>query len=75
MQIEGTLIPRWFLQPETQPDMGVEAYDKGAEMLYEFFHKELKGFLSADLDPLGRKIIECCMERGTVKDYEALLRN
>lgn len=73
MQIEGTLIPRWFLQPETQPDVGVETYDKGAEILYDFFHTELKGFLSPELDPLGRKIIECCLNRGTVKDYEALL--
>ena len=73
LQIEGTLVPRWFLQVETQPDVGEEAYDKGAEMLYEFFHKELQGFLSADLDPLGRKIIECCLSKGSVAEYEALI--
>jgi len=73
LQIEGTLVPRWFLQVETQPDVGEEAYDKGAEMLYEFFHKELQGFLSDDLDPLGRKIIQCCLDRGSVAEYEALI--
>ena len=75
LQIEGTLVPRWFLQVETQPDVGEEAYDKGAAMLYEFFHKELKGFLSADLDPLGKKIIQCCLDKGSVAQYEALIKD
>lgn len=73
MQIEGTLIPRWFLQPETQPEVGEEAYDKGAEILFNFFKKELPQFNSAELDPLGKKIIECCLSGGTHKDYSDLI--
>jgi len=73
MQIEGTLIPRWFLQVETQAEVGEEAYDKGAEMLYGFFHRELADFLAPGIDPLGRRIIECCLQRGSVADYEAIL--
>lgn len=73
MQIEGTLIPRWFLQPETQPEVGEEAYDKGAEILFNFFKKELPQFNVSELDPLGKKIIECCLSGGTHKDYADLI--
>ncbi|TVS09276.1 MAG: DUF4914 family protein [Gammaproteobacteria bacterium] len=72
MQIEGRAIPRWFLQVETQPEVGEEAYDTGAQILYAFFHKNLKQFLDDDLDPRGRDIIQCCLDRGGVDDYEAL---
>ena len=41
MQVEGVSILRWFLEVNTQPEVGDEAYDKGAEMLYEFFEREL----------------------------------
>jgi hypothetical protein len=73
LNIEGRAIPRWFLQVNTQPEVGDEAYDKGAAMLYEFFRRCLAEFDHPDLDPLGRKIIECCLNNGTVEDYEALL--
>jgi hypothetical protein len=75
MQIEGTLIPRWFIQVETQPEVGIETYDKGAEILHNFFKKELPQFLSSELDPLGRKIIECCLEGGSHADYADLIRS
>jgi hypothetical protein len=71
VHVEGQLIPRWLIQVETQPEVGEEAYDKGAEILYAFFHKHLPEYVSSDLDPLGRSIIECCMDKGSVTDYEA----
>ena len=73
MQIEGTMVPRWFLQPETQPEVGEEVYDKGAEILLNFFRKELPQFQSAELDPLGKQIIECCMDGGTLEQYNAFM--
>ncbi|MBI9017844.1 MAG: DUF4914 family protein [Phycisphaerae bacterium] len=73
MQIEGTQMPEWLLRPEKQRQVGEEAYDKGAKILQDFFVKELQNFLSEDLDPLGRKIIECCLNNGTVADYENLM--
>lgn len=73
LNIEGRGIPRWFLQVNTQPEVGDEAYDKGAAMLQEFFDRELKQYLNNDLDPLGKSIIECCLGRGKVEDYERLL--
>jgi hypothetical protein len=74
MQIEGSLVPRWFLQVETQPEVGEEAYDAGAKELTEFFHRELKQFLTPDMDPLGRKIIECCLRGGDLDEYDSLIK-
>ena len=74
IKIEGTAIPNWFLQPETQPEMGEEVYDNGTKMMTDFFKRELKTFLVDDIDPLGKKIIECCLNDGTVEDYDALIK-
>ncbi len=74
MQVEGSAIPRDFLQVNTQPEVGDAGYDEGAKILTQFFHKELKPYLSEkDLLPLGRKIIECCIDGGTLNDYDSLI--
>ena len=73
MLFEGSVVPEKFLEVNTQPEIGNKAYDKGAEMLYEFFDKELRTYLVDDLSPLGKQIIECCLERKTLEDYENLL--
>ena len=73
MQIEGMMLSRWFLQVETQPEVGEEAYDIGAKILYDFFIKYLNDFLADDLAPLGRQIIECCFDHGTMDDYRTLI--
>jgi hypothetical protein len=73
LQVEGVSIPRWFLQVNTQPEVGDEAYDQGAEMLFNFFRRELESLRHDDLQPLAKEIIECCLNNGTVEDYEALL--
>jgi hypothetical protein len=74
LQIEGSNIPPFFLQVEKQPEVGVEAYDQGAAQLQEFFEKQLRKFLESDLAPEGRQIIQCCLDKGTVQDYENLSR-
>ena len=58
---------------ETQPEVGVAAYDQGAAMLRDFFIKELSRFLVPDLLPLGREIINCCINDGSIEDYSALI--
>jgi hypothetical protein len=73
LHIEGRGVARWFLQVDTQPEVGEEAYDRGAELLYNFFRRHLQDFLSPDLAPIGKEIIHCCLDRGTVKEYEALI--
>lgn len=73
MRIEGISITNVFLQVEKQPEVGIDAYDRGAEILREFFIQHLKVFLEPDLEPLGRRIIQCCLDNGSVEDYELLM--
>jgi hypothetical protein len=73
MRIEGVRIDHWFLEVETQPEVGEEGYDKGAAILRDFFHEHLSLFLKPELSALGRKIIECCLDGGSVLDYKSLL--
>jgi hypothetical protein len=72
--VEGSYLPPFFLRVENQAEVGAEGYDAGAKILQEFFVKQLSRFTAEDdLLPLGRRIIECCLEQGTVDDYNELL--
>ncbi|MBN1992038.1 MAG: DUF4914 family protein [Anaerolineae bacterium] len=73
LHIEGRSVARWFLQVDTQPEVGPETYDRGAEILYNFFRQCLADFLSEDLAPMGKHIIRCCLDGGKLEDYEALI--
>ena len=73
LQVEGRMIPPVFLQVETQPEVGPEAYDAGAAMLQEFFRSELRPYLTPDLSALGGSIIECCLDGGSVTDFEQFI--
>ncbi len=72
IQVEGHTIGHWFLQVDTQPEVGEEGYDQGAAILTEFFHTNVKKYLDDDLDPRGREIIQACLDGATVADYEKL---
>jgi hypothetical protein len=72
--VEGRTIGSWFFEVDKQPEVGSEAYEAGAAILREFFHKELDVFLVDGLLPTGRKIIECCLADGTAEDYRDLLK-
>ncbi len=73
MQVEGTVIGHWFLRVETQPEVGESAYDAGAEMLFEFFSKQLSKFDDPDLLPEGRRIIEACLDKAPIEAYADLM--
>lgn len=73
LQVEGRFVTNYLTKVEIQPEVGEEAYDIGAGILKNFFHKCLKEFYTDDLLPLGRSIIECCFDDGAVTDYEALI--
>lgn len=73
IQIEGRLLSRWFFAVDTQPEVGEDAYDQGAEILYNFFHEVLRQYDETLLADLGKKIIQCCLDRGNVEDYKALI--
>lgn len=75
MTVEGQTIVSWFLRVERQPEVGEEAYDAGAAMLTDFFHRQLEAYLEPDLLPEGRRIIECCLEDGTLEDYIKLIES
>ncbi|WP_044117733.1 DUF4914 family protein [Alkaliflexus imshenetskii] len=73
LTIEGNKIPSRFLKVYKQIEVGEEGYDKGAEMLYDFFKKELPQYLTPELLPLGRKIIEACLNGASVEQYNEML--
>ncbi len=72
VKIDGTVIRRRLFETEYQSNMGIEGYDAGAKILTDFFKEEIKNYLTDDLHPLGRKIIETCLNDGTAEDYEKL---
>ncbi len=71
LQVEGQIIGHWFLEVETQPEVGTEGYDRGAQILYNFFREQLGQFLVDDLDPTGKLIIQACLDGASVEDYAA----
>lgn len=73
MLIEGRTIGSWFFEVDKQPEVGQAAYDLGAKILTEFFHKEIADFRHKDLHPTGGEIIECCLGGGTIDDYVRLI--
>ncbi len=71
--VEGSTLGAWFFEVDLQPEVGQPAYDAGAAILTEYFKRELAPFLGSDLLPIGRRIIECCLEGGGLDDYRRLL--
>jgi hypothetical protein len=71
--IEGQRVPLSMLQVDRSMTVGEQAYDAGAAELDAFFRQQLNKFTVQDLDPLGRRIIECTLSRGTMADYESLI--
>ncbi|NCC50752.1 MAG: DUF4914 family protein [Spartobacteria bacterium] len=71
--VEGRNVSSEFFKVEKQLEVGVEAYDKGAAVLRDFFIQELSQYKVQDLLPLGREIIDCCISGGSIEDYTALI--
>src|SRR5690606_1073525 len=69
---DGQQVRPTLLFPEYQSRVGHKAYDAGAKIIQDFFDAELTQFLTGDLDPLGRQIIEVCLRGGSVEEYEEL---
>jgi len=62
-----------MLQVDKSLTVGEEAYDIGAGELDQFFRQQLSKFVVDDLDPLGKRIIDCTLSKGTMPDYESLI--
>lgn len=69
VKVDGTYIPKELLEVNRQVEVGNEGYDAGSLILSNFFKKELEKFLAPGLDPLGRNIIETCLNEGALEEY------
>lgn len=58
LEIQGHVIPNYLLDVSLQEEVGLAGYDQGAELLVKFFKKELVQYLTPDLLPKGREIIQ-----------------
>jgi hypothetical protein len=73
LRVEGSMIPRVFLRIEEQIQGGMDVYEEGARQWREFFARELKQFQVPELDPLGHRIIEACLDGAHQEDYRKLI--
>ena len=73
LRVEGFMIPRVFLHVEEQLQGGMDVYEEGARQWREFFARELKQFLVPDMEPLGKRIIEACLDGAHQEDYRRLI--
>ncbi len=69
VKVDGNSIPNTLLRPENQPEIGLEAYDKGSKILSDFFKQEVLQYMSAELNPIGRQIINLCLRDAPVEEY------
>lgn len=73
IKVEGTVVPPIFLHVDKQREVSEETYAEASRQWKEFFKRELTPYLTDDLDPLGRKIIEACLNDATQEDYWKLI--
>lgn len=71
IQVEGQTVGSWFFDVSAQPEVGVEGYDAGAQILTDFFRHHLKRFEHPELEPLGKRMIQACLDGASLEEYEA----
>ncbi|MCO6455442.1 MAG: DUF4914 family protein [Pirellulaceae bacterium] len=70
IQVEGQTVGTWFMDVSAQPEVGEEAYYAGAKMLTDFFHQQVRRFEHPELDPLGKRMIEACLDGASLEEYD-----
>lgn len=73
LKLDGQYIPKAFLQPEMQAEVGTSGYDQGADILIDFFKREVEKFNTPELHPLGQQIINCFLQNASLKEYIDLI--
>lgn len=73
LTIESSKIPTRFLKVYNQAEVGTEGYDAGAEILQDFFKRELQKFMKEDLYKTGKRIIDACLSNATVEEYNEIV--
>lgn len=71
IHVEGQTIEPSFFDVALQPEVGQDAYMIGTKQLTDFFHENLKQFQHPDLDPLGKRMIQACLDNASLQDYDA----
>jgi len=69
MKLDGQFVRQTFLRPELQSKLEEEGYDAGAKILTDFIKDQVKEFLTDELDPVGRQIIELCLNDAPLEEY------
>ena len=72
MKIDGQYVRRTFLRPELQSKLGYEGYDAGVKILTDFMKNQLMEFITDELDPIGRQIINLCLHDAPLEEYLAI---
>lgn len=73
MKINGQEIPIGLLQVHEQIEVGIEGYDAGAQILQDFFVRELALYETPELHPVGQKIIDLVKRQAPLEAYEELI--
>ncbi|KAF0091607.1 MAG: hypothetical protein FD141_1396 [Fusobacteria bacterium] len=73
VKLDGKEIPSIMLNVAEQRYVGEEAFKAGADILTNFFKKELEQFLTPDLDPLGKIIIESFIAGESIEALNAIM--
>jgi len=70
LELDQEEIPSYLLDVRLQPEVGEKGFTEGAKLLTEFFKKELEQYLTPELNPIGRRIIECFCNDGTIEELD-----
>ena len=73
VKLDGKEIPSRILRVKEQLYVGKDIFDKGANILTNFFKEQLQQFLTPDLDELGRKIIESFLAGASINELNKLM--
>lgn len=73
VKLDGKNIPIRLLNVAEQKYVGEDGFKNGAKILTDFFKEELKKYVEADLDPLGKDIIECFLRGGSIRELNDLM--
>lgn len=73
VKLDGKEIPSRMLNVAEQRYVGEEAFKAGADILTNFFKRELGQFLTPELDELGRKIITSFLNDESIEELNAIM--
>lgn len=71
--VENQEIPPWMLKVHLQSEVGEEGYDAGAAELTAFFHKTLHEYLTPDINPQARRILEACLDGADADQLDGMM--